>query len=370
MMDLFKKIGKKTMILVVGFLILIIVILFGGAFIYNKFFYKRSYSEIENIMVDASKKYYSENKDELSDTLNSTVNISADALASSGNMKQLSEYLKDDSVSCNGQVNVTNLGKDYRYTSVLDCGDKYKTKTLIDYLKNNVAVVESGNGLYNLNNEFVYRGDKVNNYIKFYSNDRVYRIVKFTDNYISMIYTDKIDSAIWDDRYNIEEETEVGINNYSVSRIKDTLQNLYKSNSIFNSYAKNLIITHKVGIGKRGSNDGDKSGNMENSVYVDNQYLGLLPIYDFMNASIDKNCNSTVSPSCQNYNYLSKYSSSWWTSTASNENTYKAYKVLGGSYVTASSTDSDSRPRFVVYANKDALYVSGDGTKKNPYIIK
>ena len=379
MKNLIEKIGKKAIIILVMFIILVIVILFGGAFVYNKFFYKKTYNEVETIMLDAGKSYYSDHSDRLPKELNGKISISASALAKADKMKTISEYLKDDDIKCSGHVDVTNLGSNYRYVSKLDCGDNYKTKTFLDYLNKNNSVVTDGDGLYNLNDTFVFRGDNVNNYVRFYTQKddykKKYRIVKFTGDYIELIYTENIDTTAWDDRYNIEKDNTVGINDYNVSSIKKYLQDLYDGKTIFNSYAKNLIIPHSISLGKRDDNDTDKSGSLENATILENQYIGLLPLSDFLNASLDKNCTSSISASCQNYNYLSKFVRTWWTATASKKNSYQVYKISGknygyGGYSSLSTANSKALPRFVVYVSRDAMFVSGDGTKKNPYIIK
>lgn len=379
MKDFIEKVGKKTILLIVVFLILIVIILFGGAFIYNKYFFKKSYTEIENIMVDASKSYFKDNKVKLPNELNATTTIPVSTLVKQEKMKSIDEYIKDESIKCSGNVIVTNLGKRYRYTANLDCGEKYKTKYFIDYIKNKVNVVDKGNGLYNVNNELIYRGDTVDNYVVFYtdknSSKKKYRIVKVTDEYVMLIYTEKLESVVWDDRYNSQTEDDSGINDYNVSRVKDHLQNLYDDKSILNSYTRNAIVTHKVGIGKREALANDKTGSIENSVYMDNQYLTLLPVYDFMNASLDSNCTNTTSRSCQNYNYLARYTSSWWTSTADSANSYKVYKVTGkdggnSGYVSSTNSINVAKPRFVLYTARDVLYVKGNGSSSNPYIIK
>lgn len=367
MKEKLEKIEKKRLLLAGGFLLLIIIILFGGAFVYNKFFYKRSYSEIEKIMLDASKEYFATRPNKLPKELNETITISDKDLVNSNNMNNIEEYLKDENSNCTGSVNVTNINGKYRYTSLLDCGDSYQTKTLIDYINKNVSITTQNDGLYNLNDELVYRGENVNNYIKFSSN--TYRIVKITNNQeIVIIYTEKSDSAIWDDRYNVEKDSNVGINNYSISRIKDQLQTLYEETNLISEENKLLVASHSIGIGKRTNTDTDKTGNLENSVTLENQYIGLLQMNDYLNASTDINCVNTISPSCENYNYLAKYRYSWWTTTASAKNSYQVYKI--NKTALASNANNSIHIRPVLYLTKDTIYVSGNGSKESPYIVK
>lgn len=366
MKEKLQKIEKKKLIIVGGFLVLVIVILFGGAFVYNKFFYKRSYEEIETIMLEAAKTYLKQNPEELPQNINDTISLSEDELVASENMKSISEYLKDETSTCSGNVNVTNINGKYRYATFLNCGKTHTTTTFIDHIQKTVPIVENGNGLYNINDELVYRGDNVNNYITF--SGKTYRIVKFTDEQAVIIYTEKLESTEWDDRYNIQKEDSSGINNYSVSRIREYLDNLYKGNNLISKKDKLLVTAHNLGIGKRNANDTDKTGNTENQIILENQFIGLLPISDFLNASLDINCTTTTSPSCTNYNYLAKYNYNWWSITANSEDTYKVYRIQRTAQTTNASNSGYARP--VLYLAKDAIYSSGDGSKKNPYIIK
>ena len=320
------KLGKKKIIIKISFLILIIVIIFGGAFLYNKFFYKRSYTEIENIMLDAAKSHMSKHKGDLPKELNESVSLSVKDLVKEEEMKDISEYTKDESSHCNGNVIVTNINNSYRYTPILSCKNKNVTNKFIDYIKENEKIVESGNGLYNLNEELVFRGDNVNNYLKL--SGKVYRIVKFSSDEAVIIFTDKDENVIWDNRYNVEKGGVYGINDYSVSKVRDYLNGIYTESDYFDDSSKNLIVSYDLAVGKRSSKDTDKSGQIEKSAIMEHQFIGLLPIYDYLNASLDANCETTISPSCVNYNYLAKFQSSWWTVTGAKLNTYNTFSWL------------------------------------------
>lgn len=367
MKEKLKQIDKKKIGIVGIFLILIIIVLFGGAFLYNRFFYKRSYSEIESIMIQAAKNHFSKNSDELPKNYNDFVSVSIDNLVTVEEMKPISEYLKDETVQCNGNVIITNINGKYRYTPSLDCGNAYKTVKFIEHIKNNVPIVEEGNGLYNLNNELVYRGDNVDNYLKLGEN--LYQIVKFTpeENPV-IIYSEKSENITWDDRYNIEKNSKLGINDYSVSRIKDYLEEGYEKEIFIREEDKMLVVAHNLHMGKRNEKDTDKSGNLEQSVMLENQFISILPLYDYLNASLDANCTVSISKSCTNYNYLAKHKYKWWSMTATNLNSYKVYRIDGYASLTSANATGSVRPVF--HLTKETLYVSGDGSIENPYIIK
>lgn len=366
MKEMLKKIDKKKLYLVGGFFIGIIIILFGGAFVYNKFFYKRSYSEIEEIMVSSAKNYLSKNKKNYPNNYNEEFVLSDNDLVEASEMDSISSYLKDKTSSCTGKVTVTNINGKYRYTPTLSCGSKYQTVKFIDYIKKVVPVVSNGNGLYNMNDELVYRGDSVNNYIQF--DNHTYRIVKFSNDSASIIYTERLSSAVWDDRYNAQKKDLVGINDYSVSRIKETVDDFYQKD--ITSNGKMLIVAHSLNIGKRSNDDTDKTLGLEKSAIIENQFVGLLSLGDYLNASLDSNCTTSVSVSCMNYNYLSKFRLPWWTITGVNENTYQVYRIAERGSADDVSASGKGYIRPVLVLSKDALYVSGTGTKADPYIVK
>ena len=217
-----------------------------------------------------------------------------------------------------------------------------------------------------MNDELVYRGDSVNNYIQF--DNHTYRIVKFSNDSASIIYTERLSSAVWDDRYNAQKKDLVGINDYSVSRIKETVDDFYQKD--ITSNGKMLIVAHSLNIGKRSNDDTDKTLGLEKSAIIENQFVGLLSLGDYLNASLDSNCTTSVSVSCMNYNYLSKFRLPWWTITGVNENTYQVYRIAERGSADDVSASGKGYIRPVLVLSKDALYVSGTGTKADPYIVK
>ena len=101
---------------------------------------------------------------------------------------------------------------------------------------------------------------------------------------------------------------------------------------------------------------------------IEKQFIGLLPLYDYLNASLDTNCTTSISTSCMNYNYLAKYQNNWWTMTSTSLNTYNVFHISKSPALTSASSTAYVRP--VLHLAKDAIYVSGDGTSENPYIVK
>ena len=71
---------------------------------------------------------------------------------------------------------------------------------------------------------------------------------------------------------------------------------------------------------------------------------------------------------CNNYNYLTNYSNSFWLITADSESTFKGYKFSSG--ITQTRLATSGVARIVLNITKNSVYVSGNGTYNDPYIIK
>lgn len=219
-----------------------------------------------------------------------------------------------------------------------------------------------------MNGEFVYRGQNPNNYIKFAN--KTWRIVKIDKGGNFHLIENKVNyqkTAYWDNRYNSEAKASKGINTYTISRILNTLKNTYEKD--YKSYQKYLTPAN-ICVGKRPSAVSFNDGSVECSEIVSGQYLGLLPIYDYLNASLDNACLTVNSKECQNYNYLVDADSNWWTLTANPKSSYSVYYINSSGIV---NTDEAAQPkpyRQVIYLNGDTLYKSGTGTASDPYVIR
>ena len=219
-----------------------------------------------------------------------------------------------------------------------------------------------------MNNELVFRGQNPNNFVSFAN--RLWRIVKINkDGNINLIVlNDKTDiNAAWDDRYNTEKDSQRGINNFLLSRTFSTIKDYYNTNL---KEFESLLTTYDLCVGKRLQNSTDKSGSLECNELIKGQNIGLLPIYDYMNASLDGLCQTTVSKECQNYNYLADNKYKWWTMTADMETTFDAYHINYRGQVESDYTNSSAENRYVVALSSDVLYKSGTGAKEDPYIVR
>lgn len=364
-----KNLGKKKLLMITGGIIGLVIVIVIILLIYNAIFGKVTYESIENKVLSAAKKYYSENESLLPKSDNEQVTTTDTALTAAGYLDSMSKLTKDmKGVTCTATVIISYAGGEYRYTPLLDCGSSYSTKTLTSRIEEIETKVYTGQGLYDLNGELVYRGEDPNNYIKFAGKN--WRIVKITNNQAVLILNERNERIVWDNRFNTDRNRTDGINDYSVSRIYEQLQEIYQGESLFNKSSKQLLAIHSLYTGKRYETDIYNDGSIEKSTFLDNQYIGLLPLYDYINASLDMNCNSGTTASCANYNYLNHFEYTWWTLTADAANSYKAFRVTNDGVIETMKTATNGYIRPVVYLAKDALYAGGTGTESDPYIAK
>ena len=362
------SIGSKNLIKMGMVVIVVIICIVGFSLIYYNFFYSKSFTEIENIMKNAAMEYYSENKSELPQTIGQTQEIKVSTLVDGDYMKSISEYVKNEDVACKAKVNVTNINNTYRFNPLLDCGRYHNYKTITDYIKEHEKIVVEKDGLYQVNNDYVYRGEKVRNYVDFAGIS--WRIIRIENNKLLLVYNGKLTTKSWDNRYNKSKDSNFGINDYSVSRIKDLLNNMYNSSKLFSADDKLLLSNFSLYTGKVGEEDNDKDGHMAKSVVINDQFIGLISAYEFMNASLDVDCNKASAMSCGNYNYLADYDYNYWTLTGDKNTTYKVFKFFSEEGISLATASSMAYPRPVVAIVDDAIYVSGNGTKAKPYIFK
>ena len=208
--DMKKKL-MRMMLIVVGILVLFLIIILIMSFFKSG---NKTYEEIEEELKNAAIEYYEVQSGLLPQEEGETITVKASTLADAELMKPLSELREGE--SCSGRVEVTKVGDNIVYTPYLDCGDNYTTKELYKAVLEQ-GIVTSGNGLYDMNGELVYRGENPNNYVKFA--DRLWRIVKFENDSAMLILDDKYARSVWDDRFNTERNRNDGINDYSAPAI-------------------------------------------------------------------------------------------------------------------------------------------------------
>lgn len=369
-----KSIFGLQMKKIIFFLILITVLLFLTLWLLSMSSSTKTedYSAYEKKMVSAAKKYYEVNNSMLPTENNKTSEVTLDKLVE---LKYMDNYAKLK--SCNGSVTVENNNGSYNYTSYLDCGDNKSKKLLFNKITSSNNIVIENSGLYSMNNEYIYRGEKPNNYVKF--SGRLWRIVKVDANGDIVLVLDKTyqNSYTWDDRYNSGVQNNYGYNDFTKSRIKEFLDDMYNDSkdnndneyALLTKTAAKKLKSFNLCIGKVDPNQTLNNNTYECSSVAENTKIGLLTVSDYVTASIDPSCNSVTSDSCQNYNYLSELITTWWLATASSSNNYDVYSVFFNKIEIKKAVNS-AGIRPVIHLRKNITYTSGKGTENKPYVIE
>ena len=371
MVEALKKLDRKFL-MIAGFIILLpIILIVFLALIQSCGNRKTTYENYEQKMIKASEKYLSK-KNKIPTLESELVTVKLDTLVDEKYIKSPKKELKDD--SCTGEVKVrrngssieTNNGGFLNYTVSLNC-DKYQTVTLADKIKENVVTSESG--LYKVGDEYIFKGDRANNYIKFF--DKKYRIVSIDNNNIIKLVSSEQDETyrIWDNKYNIETNMNSGKTIFKDSVIRESLLSIYKNKRRISNEAREHLIAYNICTGKRNKSDDTISRSVDCSERLDNQIISLLNVSDYALASYDPDCVTLKSKSCRNYNYLSSIASYGWTINPVSENTYEVFTFDGG-VIGYKEASSSNRYTFVIYIDGDELYQNGMGSENNPYIIK
>lgn len=397
MMNFIRNNIVKIMIVLIA-LIVVVVILAACSKKEAPIDIETGYTEMENRLQNAAIKLTKNNKTLLPTTTEVSKKIKMKTLINKGLITPF-HAMEDSNVKCTGYVEVIKKSEDeedYRYTPYVKCGKYYETKTIGSYIISNEAIVNKGQGLYRVeldtqsaNTEqtsaetekkysYYFKGEYPNNYLLI--GERMYRIMEITeDNNLKVISTAKTeDSYIWDDRFNKDKQDYIGINDFSKSRIKQTLEFLYNNDNqddgeiFFTNLEKEYIVPHDFCVGKRSLSDTAIYSKSECEV-KEELPVGLITLNEYFRVSTSSNCTGVDKQDCNNYNFLYSINPGrqalFMTLTASANDSYSDYQIYYGELVTKKA--SNSRTLYpVIYLDKNLLYKSGSGTIKDPYIIR
>lgn len=371
MLNSLKKLDKKFLVmggLILGLPIMIIVFLAIMQGCTNKVI---SYDKYETKMIEATEKYLAATKKvPTEEAENITVKLST--LVKKQYIKSTEELLDD--TTCDGSVSVRRNGASVESTNGgylnyivnLEC-DNYETTSLVDKIKENVVTEDSG--LYQVGEEYIFKGNKVNNYINFFGQS--YRIMSIDkDGILKLVKSEtEMTNRIWDNKYNIETNRNSGKNIYKDSKILLYLLEDYKNTKKINTKSKQYIIAYDVCVGKRSATNYTIDSTIDCSEKLDKQLVSLLNVSDYSKASLDPDCVNLKSLSCNNYNYLYTVVPSTWTMNVSSDNTYEVLFLANG-VVYTQTANSTSGYNIVIYIDGNQLYTSGKGTANNPYLYE
>lgn len=333
--------------------------------------------QVEDITL-AGQKWATDNAKELdSEFLNDTY-VSVEMLQTNGYLPN--EKIKDprdNSKNLNGCVKISYdvSNKNYKY-SYEDDINNCKNGFYYDYnisskswIKNtskqklSVAsyligdsmsnVVASGSGLYDMEDRYVFRGDNIsNNYVKIGNNSTLFRIMSIDKNTktLKLVRTSG-NSAVWDSNGNVS---------FDIATIHtENLDKKTDYNSIINSTMKwnsgSVEVTDNLNV------DAARTYEKKNQITMN---VGLISLSEYMESSLNDECNSGTFASCSDNNYL-KLSDAWMMTTSSNS----VYYVDTG-YNVALESDLKNAHHNIY----DTIYVksvpkNGEGTISSPFII-
>ena len=296
---------RENILKILSVMVIFVVLIILFVFIFSNKGVKKSnnYSSMEQKLVSATIKYLDDNPKLNPSNEGEMKKVNLDTLVNSKYIDQLYS-IEDSNVECSGYVQIINENSKNRYVPYIKCGNYYETTSIADYIINNTTLATTDDGLYKIDNGYIYRGENPYNYLML--GQKLYRIIEINEEkQLRLISTQKYqNSIVWDDRYNVDKNNNYGINDYSKSRLKDSLKDIYNDDEFFSKQEKEKIINHSVCVGKRSTNDKDIYSSSECSSEYPNQYVSIIRLSDYAKASIDQNCKSVVDRACSNYNYM------------------------------------------------------------------
>ena len=189
------------------------------------------------------------------------------------------------------------------------------------------------------------------------------------DNSIKLLQANPSDTKyVWDDRYNEAKKSNTGINDYTISRIKDSINELWNSKDVFSTNQKAYISTQDLCIGAREKDEVNNDGSIECSLTDGVTSITAIKPSDYMIVSLDSECESISNKQCTNYNYLANLKNIFWTITADANTSYYVYAIKKTPKLVKAS--SSTYLRLVVNLSSEVNWASGDGTEEKPYKIK
>ena len=185
---------------------------------------------------------------------------------------------------------------------VVKTNEKANTPAYQDILNNNPnlrVLGEREDGLYELEDEYVFRGNNVNNYVKYEGKD--WRILSIDKNDYSMkLISTTIDLSTLSSNTAVSDFTKTTLQNSLVEKISEYKKiNDKWNNGIINNSSSGVLNVKNL---------------LKNNSIISK--VGLLSIYDYAIASTDGNCeNDFKNVACKNNNYIATMYSGkdFWT---------------------------------------------------------
>lgn len=229
--------------------------------------------------------------------------------------------------------------------------------------ENNIKVIgNTENGLYDMDSEYVFRGNDVNNYVQFGSNKDVWRIISMdkTNNTLKVIRKLPIATNAWDSNGGIDFENAT----INVDKLNDYYNSTSSSiaNILSKINAKNVLYVGSIDV----VDNLDTVASKETSKEIVSK-LSLMSISDYMKASF--NCSDFNKDLCKQNNYLYDMINGSSTWTINNNGSQIWYVTQDGNIELANSSKLYSIYP-VITLNSNITITDGVGTLVSPYVIE
>lgn len=212
--------------------------------------------------------------------------------------------------------------------------DGEKTEIISATIRKDNPVIAEGDGLYIYNGDFIFKGEKVDNYVKY--NDKLWRIVYVKrSGSVKLVLDESLIEASYD-----KESKE-----YSESQIHNYLNDEKKLDVNEKKLDKITICLDKI----------DDVNKLSCKKTI-SEYVSLLSIDDYVN-SINSSTNKS---------YINSKNGLWLYNQTSDN---LVWMVKNG-FITTSKIDNIYEVRPVIILKNNAYIKSGEGSKAKPYIVK
>ena len=221
-----------------------------------------------------------------------------------------------------------------KYYRIYNPKESNESANLGDRILKDSKVVTSGEGLYKISGNYIYKGSEVNNYIKY--GNLLWRIVKIgSDGKVDIILDNSINSISFDSAYS----------DYVSSDINSYLNKVFVKNINTEKLDKTSVCKDLVN---------DVNNTSCNDVSVDN-YVKLIDVSTFLNSKVN------------DVSYISdEYTNNIWTSSVSKNKVW----TINGLNLTEAMADEAYFVKPMVTLKSNNKILKGDGSYDEPYEIE
>lgn len=300
-----------------------------------------------------------------------------------------------------------NKNTDYYYYQKVNTTDTIKTYAI------NYHLVDKGNGLYHIDNEYyIYKGNSsVNNYVKFADSDDLYRIISYEeDNTMKIVNISKSINLPFDESGN-RDVTSSSYCSYASTYIENSTTEYYGCNAwnansqltttsasgnvandasilnylnidFYNSLPdsiKNRIISHRFYTGLVSPGVSANEALQQSKATTWTGKIGLITIDDILNASLGAPSLGINNTAISNYfTFYTGANKFIWTMNGADSNTWDVWTITNGAIGKRRASRFDQIisstltakyyvfPSFYVNSN---IVASGNGSISLPFVI-